>query len=149
MNHPRTNVAGIIIRDNHILLVEFEDDSGLHYNFPGGGVDLNETLHDAVKREVMEETRAQVEVGKLLAVMEYIPPDNDTYGNWHKVLHLFECSLLDDSEPRLPDVPDKHQTGVKWIALDKLTDIQLYPELGQDVYRVIRGDLDDVFYGAV
>lgn len=149
MNHPRTNVAGVIIRNNHILLVEYENDKGIHYNFPGGGVDLNETLYEATKREVWEETCAVVTVGKLLAIWEYIPPDDDPYGNVHKIGHLFECTLAGDHEPHAPDKLDLFQIGVRWIPLHDLTSIQLYPDLGDDVYRVIRGELTDVFYGKV
>ena len=149
MQNPRTNVAGVVHRDNKLLLVEFDDDSGPHYNFPGGGVDLNESLHDAVKRELWEETQARVRVGKLLAVWDYIPPNNDRYGDFHKVVHLFQCELEGDSEPQLPESPDPHQTGVRWIDLERLHTITLYPSLGDDILRVIRGELDDVFYGTL
>jgi len=149
MNHPRTNVAGVIIRDNHILLVEYENDKGIHYNFPGGGVDLNETLHEALKREVLEETCAVVTVGRLLAIWEYIPPNDDPYGNVHKIGHLFNCKIADDCDPRIPDILDRFQIGIRWIPLDELMHIQLYPDLGDNIGRVIRGELTDIFYGKV
>jgi len=151
MKHPRTNVAGVIIRDDKLLLAEFdnEDGSGLHYNLPGGGVDLNETLHDAVKREVWEEVNARVTVGKLLAVWEYIPYSNERYGDWHKVVHLFTCTLEPDSEPTTPVDLDPYQVGIRWVALDALDTIQLYPDLGDDLLAVIRGELNDIFYGTI
>lgn len=149
MQNPRTNVAGVIIRNDKLLLAEFNDASGLHYNFPGGGVDLNETLHDAVKREIREETNAVVTVGRLLAVWEYIPPNDDKYGNVHKIAHLFECHLSSESEPHMPEKLDLFQVGIRWVKLDRLKTVTLYPDLGNDLLRVIRGDLDDIFYGTV
>jgi len=149
MQNPRTNVAGIIIRDDKLLLVEIEDSSGLHYNFPGGGVELNETLHDAVKRELWEETRARVTVGQLLAVWEYIPPDNDRYGNVHKIVHLFACELVDDSEPYMPESPDQFQVGIRWVAINEVKTVTLYPDFDDDLVSVIYGDLDDGFWGTV
>ncbi len=149
MNTPRINVAGVILRNNKLLLAEYNDASGIHYNFPGGGVHLGETLHDAVKREVWEETGARVTVGKLMAVWEYIPPEDDPYGNVHKIGHLFNCELVADSEPNMPEQPDPSQVGIRWVSLEKLDTIQLYPELGQDLHRIIRGELDNVFYGKV
>jgi 8-oxo-dGTP diphosphatase len=149
MQNPRSNVAGVIIRDNKLLLVEFDDDSGLHYNLPGGGIELNETLHDVVKREIWEETRAAVTVGKLLAVWESIPPNNDRYGNVHKITHLFACELVKNSEPQLSDLPDRFQVGVRWVAINEVKTVTLYPDLGDNLVRVIRGNLDDTFYGTI
>jgi len=148
-NNPRTNVAAVIIRDNKLLLAEYDNEDGLHYNFPGGGVDLNESLHDALKREVWEETQASITVGKLLAVWDYLPPDNNKYGNVHKIAHLFSCQLEPDSEPTKPDILDKFQIGIRWVALDKLDTIQLYPDLGDDLLRIIQGNLTDIFYGTI
>jgi 8-oxo-dGTP pyrophosphatase MutT (NUDIX family) len=48
----RPSVYGVVIKDSKILLVPQWDG----YDFPGGGVDLGETLIEAVKREVEEET---------------------------------------------------------------------------------------------
>lgn len=149
MQNPRTNVAGVIIRDEKLLLIEFDDDSGLHYNLPGGGVGLNETLYDAVKREIWEETQAIVMVGKLLAVWEYIPPNNDRYGNVHKITHLFACELVRDSEPMMPESPDKMQVGIRWVAINDMKTVTLYPDLSDDLLKIVRGELDDVFYGTV
>lgn len=41
---------------------------------PGGGVQLGETLIEAVQREVLEETGLQVAVGDLWYISEYIKP---------------------------------------------------------------------------
>ena len=149
MQNPRTNVAGIIIRDDKLLLVEFNDESGLHYNLPGGGVDINESLYDALKREVLEETRASVSVGKLLTVWEYIPPNDDKYGNVHKITHLFACDLVDGSEASMPESPDDFQVGIRWVAINEVKTVTLYPDFGDDLLPVIHGDLNDVFYGTV
>lgn len=150
-SNPRTNVAAVIIRDGQLLLTENSnpDGSGVHYNFPGGGVALNETLYDAVRREAWEEARAKVRVGKLLAVWEYLPPNNERFGDVHKIGHLFACDLLPHSEPANPDEPDYLQVGIRWVALDRLHTIQLYPDLGDDLLPVIQGELHDSFYGTL
>src|SRR3712207_8409262 len=46
-----------------VLMVEY-DEWGLHYNLPGGGLERGESLHEGVRREVLEETSAEVEVGR-------------------------------------------------------------------------------------
>ena len=57
--HIRVSTKALILRDNAILLVEYDDESGLHYNMPGGGVEPDETLEEALKREMQEETCAE------------------------------------------------------------------------------------------
>ncbi len=47
---------------------------------PGGGLDLGESLHDGLVREMIEETGVKVEVGKLLFTQQYTEhnPDGST-----------------------------------------------------------------------
>ncbi len=54
------------------LLVEFDDESGVHFKFPGGGVEPGETLEEAVRREVREEACLDVRVDRLLLIVESI-----------------------------------------------------------------------------
>lgn len=48
----RPSVYGVIIKNNKILLLKQWDG----YNFPGGGLNLGETIQEAIEREVWEET---------------------------------------------------------------------------------------------
>lgn len=36
----RVSVRAVIVRDGAILLSEYDDENGLHYNLPGGGVEM-------------------------------------------------------------------------------------------------------------
>lgn len=45
----------VLFNDENKVLVEIRADDGF-YDFPGGGVDLNETHEDCAKRELTEET---------------------------------------------------------------------------------------------
>jgi ADP-ribose pyrophosphatase YjhB (NUDIX family) len=53
---PNVTVAAVIERDGRFLLVEEETSKGLRFNQPAGHLEENESLIDAVKREVLEET---------------------------------------------------------------------------------------------
>jgi len=67
-NHIRVRACALIIENDSILLVEFKDENGLHYNLPAGGVELNESVVEAVRREAMEEASVDVEVGPLFSL---------------------------------------------------------------------------------
>src|SRR5512141_810392 len=70
----RVRASGLVIEDDSILLVEaFEETQGLHYVLPGGAVQAGATIHEAVRREIREETCVDVEVGRLVLAYEYAP----------------------------------------------------------------------------
>ena len=90
----RVGAAGIIVQDGKILVVKFDDENGPHYNYPGGGHQEGETLRQTAAREVKEETDAEVEVGRLLVIVESAPFEVDyVYGSTHFLKFFFECKL--------------------------------------------------------
>ena len=53
---PHVTVAAVIEQDQRFLVVEEHTPNGLAFNQPAGHLENNESLIDAVKREVLEET---------------------------------------------------------------------------------------------
>ena len=143
----RIGVRAVIVRDDAILLVAFDDENGFHYNLPGGGVEPGETLYETARREVREEAAAEVEVKELLLVYECFPPDYDNYGDdeIHVLNFIFRCELCEGSEPRLPDKPDGNEVAVHWISLDEFPDAPLVPRIQHRVIAALQGYSDDPF----
>lgn len=114
--------------------MEFNDENGLHYNLPGGGVEVNESLIQAVKRKVKEETSVKIEIGPVAFLYEYAPHQNDNkYGTVHSLTTIFECTLMLNEIPWISETPDLHQTDVKWIPLKELKNIILYPNIRNEI----------------
>jgi 8-oxo-dGTP pyrophosphatase MutT (NUDIX family) len=65
---PHVTVAAIIERDGRFLLVEEHTSSGLQFNQPAGHLEENESLIEAVKREVYEESAWQFEPEYLVSI---------------------------------------------------------------------------------
>lgn len=146
--HIRVSTKALILRDNAILLVEYDDESGLHYNMPGGGVEPDETLEEALKREVIEETCAEVEIGRPLIITEYEPKRNAFWGGTrHSLTVIFECKLTGETEPRMPQIPDPNQTAVKWIPLADLDKVELLPHVTDHIlaYANKQGNHDPIY----
>lgn len=140
MSHVRIRCTGLLIENNSVLLVEY-DDNGIHYNLPGGGLEPGETIVEGVAREVFEETTAEVEVGPLALIYEFAPhkQSGDYHVNERHGLHLiFECKLKNKSEPKLPQHPDLNQSAVKWISLDELDSILLIPNINQQIINYVK-----------
>lgn len=86
-------VAAIVNKNNEVLLVKKRQ--GKLWGFPGGGIEPDETVHEALQRELREEINCEVEIGKLIAL--YTNPKYDmAYHNGdkiHPIMMLFECSI--------------------------------------------------------
>ncbi len=126
----RVGANAVIIRDDKLLVIEFHDETGPHFNLPGGGIEAEEAIVAGLQREVREEACAEVIVGPLLLVSEYFPPhDEERYGPLHKLTLFFRCELMPGSEPQLPAQPDPHQVAVRWVPLAELAQQPLLPPI--------------------
>lgn len=98
---PTIRVAGLLVREGRILMVEQGRGEDRYWLLPGGGVRFGETLADAVRREFHEELALRVGVYKLLAIVESISPDP---GYAKHVVHLvFEVSAPQEVAPEPHD----------------------------------------------
>lgn len=73
---PNTTVAAIAENDGKFLLVEEKIQDKLVFNQPAGHLEHNESLIDAVKREVLEETAWDFEPYSLVGIYLYPNPNN-------------------------------------------------------------------------
>lgn len=74
---PNVTVAAVIERDGLFLLVEEEVDGGVFLNQPAGHLEAGESLLEAVRREVREETGHEFEPHSLIGVYLYPNPRVD------------------------------------------------------------------------
>jgi ADP-ribose pyrophosphatase YjhB (NUDIX family) len=73
---PNATVAAIAEKDGRFLLVEENINKELVFNQPAGHLEHGETLIEAVKREVLEETAWEFEPEYLVGVYLYSNPHN-------------------------------------------------------------------------
>lgn len=58
----RNRAGGILIENGKVLLIHRIKDNDEYYVFPGGGIETNETIEQATKRELLEEAGIEVEL---------------------------------------------------------------------------------------
>jgi 8-oxo-dGTP diphosphatase len=117
-SHPQLAVSAAIFRDGRILLVRRArfPAKGV-YSLPGGRVEIGETLHAALHREVKEETALKIEIADLAAWREVLPTAE---GGGHYVILSF-AARWSAGEVVLNEELDDH----KWLAPDALGELKV------------------------
>lgn len=88
MEQRRVNVRAIIWHDGHLLAVKHKNKDGSEADYwavPGGGLDPMESLTDGIKRELLEETGVQAQIGHLLFMQQFA----SNRRSWNEELEFF------------------------------------------------------------
>ena len=119
----KVGVRGIIVIDNAVVMVRHNENDDSFYLFPGGGVEANESIFDAVKREVAEEVSLDVDPEKIVYIRE--TKINNDFGLEIYVLCKFKAGKL-----KLGFDPEKSSqvlTGVDILNVNDLLTQKWYP----------------------
>jgi len=110
--------VGAIITDSQGRLflarrgIKAKNERGL-WEFPGGSVELGETMAAALRREMREEFGIEITVGELLDVVDHILKDESQ----HWVSPTYLCTIT-SGEPRIQE-PEKC-AEIGWFSTDKI-----------------------------
>lgn len=105
-------VGAVIVRDGKALIIKraHEPRKG-EWSLPGGLLELGESLQDAVRREIKEETNLDVEVGPVLETFDRVHRDGGGNIRYHFVIVDYVCW------PRGGEaMPGSDADGVAWVT---------------------------------
>jgi 8-oxo-dGTP diphosphatase len=122
---PFLAVSAAIVRDGRVLVVRRARPpaNGL-FSLPGGVVEAGETLHEAVVREVMEETSIVIEPVALAGFRETIARDGEARVERHFVILPFAARWL-AGEPVL----NEELSEARWVRPAELAGLATTPGL--------------------
>jgi len=110
---PHVTVAAIIEQDQRFLLVEEETLTGIAFNQPAGHLEPSESLVDAVKREVNEETAWQFNPEYLTSIQLWRKtPDSPSF---MRVCFVGQCY---DHKPE--QILDEGIIRTHWLTYDEI-----------------------------
>ena len=121
----RVRVAGLLIEEDKLLTLLYHYEGGDVYAIPGGGVDGDELVVEALRREYEEELMLQVEVGRLLYTGD-MPAGKHLKRTLHMVFEVRRIS----GEPQL-NAAETSAADWTWLSLDRLDEVALYPEISE------------------
>ena len=114
---PQVAVGAIVIDEERLLMVQRARDPGKGlWSLPGGRVEAGEYMHDALVREVREETGLEVEPGPLVGYLEVV-------GEPHYVILDCAARLVGGSDP----VADDDVADARWVPLEEVSSLPCTP----------------------
>ncbi len=125
----RLRAAGIIIENGCVLFAT--NDSEKYYYSIGGGVELHETMEDAVKREVFEETGIHYEIDRLAFIHEnFFSRDDGMFKGLtcHEITFYFLMKSRGTQELNSHSFTQGFEEKMCWLQIDKLDEYEAYPK---------------------
>ncbi|MFO1049469.1 MAG: NUDIX hydrolase [Geminicoccaceae bacterium] len=127
---PVVGVGAVVWRGDRLLLIRRGRPPRLgQWSLPGGAQQLGETLEEAIRREVREETGLGLAAVAFLATVDLIDRDPEDRVRYHYTLVDFTAEAADGEA-----VPGDDAAAVAWFAPDELAGLGLWAE----TERIIR-----------
>lgn len=129
---PIAGVGAVIVRDGLVLLIRRgQEPLKGEWSLPGGAVELGETLEEAIRREVLEETGLVVEPLRMIETFDRISRDAAGRVRYHYVLVDFLCRVRGGSLACATDAVE-----ARWAGPDELDG--LTPLTVQVIQKAVR-----------
>ena len=115
--HKKIEVVAAIIKDGEKIFAtqrgygEFKDG----WEFPGGKKEPDETLEEALLREIREELDTAIKIDYLLDTIEY------DYPTFHLTMHCFLCTLLSGN------LILREHVAASWLTKEHLWSVDWLP----------------------
>jgi len=121
-------VAALIVTDRGLLLVRQRRLDRTYWLLPGGGVKFGESLAQALRRELLEELRLEIEPGRPLALVEAISGDMARYAK--HVVHVIVQATLNDATAPVRLGEDPAVLEARYFTREALHELTVRPSIG-------------------
>jgi 8-oxo-dGTP diphosphatase len=121
---PIIGVGVVVWHGERVLLVQRgRPPRQGQWSLPGGAQQLGESLAEAARREVLEETGLAIELGDVVATVDSIERDPDGRVRYHYSLIDFTAEA-----PTAALVPGDDAADARWYGLDEIDGLGLWSE---------------------
>lgn len=122
--YPVIGVGTVVWDGDRVLLVRRgRPPRQGQWSLPGGAQQLGETVAEAARREIREETGLEVELGEIVATVDLIERDDRGRVRYHYTLIDFTAEAASSAL-----VPGDDAADARWFTLDQLPALGLWSE---------------------
>jgi len=120
----RPSVYAVIVQDGKVLLSKQWDG----YDFPGGKIELGETIEEALVREVKEETGFEVKVEKLLNNFTSFFRNPYKKDYVQSILMYYQCRVIggEISTEFFDGREKEYMQAAEWIPIAEAKKVKFY-----------------------
>lgn len=137
----RVHAYGIVIADGKILLSPQHGEN--KYDLPGGKIEINESIEQGLKREVLEETGIDVDIIKQVTARDNIfkVTFREPQEVWHSVMVYYLCRATGGriSTDGLDEGEVAYVRRAEWVSLSLLDTIA--PAASYDWRQIVKEHL--------
>ena len=124
----RVRVSAVFEQVGQILCMKYIYGGKEVFALPGGGVDQDTPLQQAIMDEWREELGVKLEVGDIILIGE-APATKRHPQTLHIVFEALEIRGIPKIRP-----DSTHSLDVSWVDIEKLPKTPLYPDVGKQLY---------------
>jgi 8-oxo-dGTP diphosphatase len=127
----RVRVSAVFEREQEILCMKYIYGGKEVFAVPGGGVDKDIPLQEAIVAEWRDELGIKLEIGEVIMIGE--APATKRHP---QTLHIVFSALEVHGTPKIRS-DNTHSLDIAWVPIDKLHKSPLYPDVGKQIYEYL------------
>ncbi|MBN1106753.1 MAG: NUDIX hydrolase [Deltaproteobacteria bacterium] len=131
---PVVGVGAVIFDGDRVLLARRNHEPGKGiWTLPGGVVELGETLEEALRREILEETSLTIEIGGLAKLLDRIVHDGKQAVRYHYVIADYWGWKVSGTLRPGSDAGD-----ARFVPLGEIPSLGLHAEVVETIHTAVR-----------
>jgi ADP-ribose pyrophosphatase YjhB (NUDIX family) len=129
----RVRVSAVFEIEQKILCMKYVYGGKAVFALPGGGVDKDVPLKEAIVDEWRNEIGVKLEVGEIILIGE--APATKRHP---QTLHIIFMAVDIKGTPKIR--PDSTRSlDISWVPVEKLSESPLYPDVGKQLHEYLTG----------